>query len=323
MSISNNVKALCKLSGLLLAAFIVITLSQPATITASSEDIYETEENNTKEEASNNMANNSNNHYGTLTSEDPADFWQMDMPYDTKLNLFLGNIPEDSNYNVYLHSENDEEIIWSSENLLNENELGQHITVNAGTYFVEVRLIEGGNDTENYLLRYKEIEEVVIEEAIGESVSTVTITDPIWPVDGSTVISDHYGTRGGHHKGVDISWHGTFPVADYNASGCTNAPCRSANNILSTYSGTVTNVYFDAVRGHVVEIESVVDGETLLLRYQHLYSYNVAVLDQVIAGDIIGVMGNTGSTFGQTGVHLHLEVIKNGTYLNPLDFVQP
>ena len=40
--------------------------------------------------------------------------------------------------------------------------------------------------------------------------------------------------------------------------------------------------------------------------------------DKVEKGDVIGLIGSTGFS---TGNHLHLGVMLNGTYVNPLDYV--
>jgi murein DD-endopeptidase MepM/ murein hydrolase activator NlpD len=57
-----------------------------------------------------------------------------------------------------------------------------------------------------------------------------------------------------------------------------------------------------------------------------LYGHNDLVLvsegDQVERGQTVGLMGNTGNVRGRTGIHLHFEVRKNGTTVNPLGYVR-
>ncbi|MHC8523890.1 M23 family metallopeptidase [Rossellomorea sp. H39__3] len=50
--------------------------------------------------------------------------------------------------------------------------------------------------------------------------------------------------------------------------------------------------------------------------YGHLASISVKAGQKVEQGQKIGVMGDTGQS---TGVHLHIEVYKDGKMLNPLD----
>ena len=51
--------------------------------------------------------------------------------------------------------------------------------------------------------------------------------------------------------------------------------------------------------------------------YAHLDGYEVKAGDQVLKGQLIGKVGNTGQS---TGPHLHYEVRKEGTHLNPADY---
>lgn len=55
--------------------------------------------------------------------------------------------------------------------------------------------------------------------------------------------------------------------------------------------------------------------------YQTLYAHNtevyVSVGDYVNQGQVISKMGNTGRVYGRTGIHLHFELIYNGTKINP------
>ena len=51
--------------------------------------------------------------------------------------------------------------------------------------------------------------------------------------------------------------------------------------------------------------------------YAHLNGYDVKEGDQVTKGQIIGKVGNTGQS---TGPHLHYEVRKEGTHLNPAEY---
>lgn len=48
-------------------------------------------------------------------------------------------------------------------------------------------------------------------------------------------------------------------------------------------------------------------------------SINVTVGQEVNAGTVIGIMGTTGNS---TGINLHLEVYKNGTLQDPMDYLK-
>jgi len=52
--------------------------------------------------------------------------------------------------------------------------------------------------------------------------------------------------------------------------------------------------------------------------YAHLSKFNVKTKQKVKRGEIIGYVGNTGIS---TGPHLHYEVIKDGTKVNPVYYL--
>ncbi|WP_102263446.1 M23 family metallopeptidase [Mesobacillus jeotgali] len=105
--------------------------------------------------------------------------------------------------------------------------------------------------------------------------------DWVWPAEG--VVTDLYGTRHGHHKGIDIA--GKFKTP-----------------IHSVDKGIVTKSYYSGSYGHVVFIKHDNNLETV---YAHLNKRNVKEGQVVQQGDIIGLMGNTGDS---SGVHLHFEI---------------
>jgi murein DD-endopeptidase MepM/ murein hydrolase activator NlpD len=111
-----------------------------------------------------------------------------------------------------------------------------------------------------------------------------SVNDWIWPTEG--VISDTFGTRFGHHKGIDIA-------SNLNTS------------IVSVDDGVVSKSYYSDTYGHVVFIKHDNNLETV---YAHLNKRLVQEGERVTKGKIIGRMGNTGKS---SGVHLHFEVHKS------------
>jgi LysM repeat protein len=103
----------------------------------------------------------------------------------------------------------------------------------------------------------------------------------IWPADG--VITDVYGTRHGHHKGIDIAAEVKTPIHTVD-------------------HGVVTKSYYSGSYGHVVFIKHDNGLETV---YAHLNKRMVKEGQIVKQGDMIGEMGNTGDS---SGVHLHFEI---------------
>ncbi len=123
------------------------------------------------------------------------------------------------------------------------------------------------------------------------------------PIQGSW-ISSPFGTRTDpftgrlrRHKGVDIAGHTGMPI---------NA----------TAAGVVTTSEARTGYGYVVEINH---GSGLRTRYAHASSLLVAVGAVVEKGQQIAVMGTTGRS---TGPHVHYEVIKDGTQIDPVYYIQ-
>lgn len=88
----------------------------------------------------------------------------------------------------------------------------------------------------------------------------------------------------------------------------------TGTEIHAGQDGTVTFAGYSGDYGNVVVIE---DSNGLVSKYAHCDSLLVSTGQTVSLGDVIAIVGNTGNS---TGPHLHLEVLKNGQYLNPLYF---
>jgi murein DD-endopeptidase MepM/ murein hydrolase activator NlpD len=115
-----------------------------------------------------------------------------------------------------------------------------------------------------------------------------------WPADGT--VTDGYGPRWGRmHLGVDV---GILRSLDVRAAA----------------SGTVTETgWLDGYGGYGnVVVVDVGDGFSML--YAHLSAIGVAPGDWLDEGDALGVAGCTGSC---TGTHLHFELRRGGTPLDP------
>jgi murein DD-endopeptidase MepM/ murein hydrolase activator NlpD len=67
--------------------------------------------------------------------------------------------------------------------------------------------------------------------------------------------------------------------------------------------------------GNVVMIDH---GNGFITLYGHLSQINVVPCQPIYAGQLIGLAGNTGNSFG---AHLHFEVRLNGMFVNPHDYL--
>ncbi|UCI05400.1 M23 family metallopeptidase [Mesorhizobium sp. B1-1-8] len=82
-----------------------------------------------------------------------------------------------------------------------------------------------------------------------------------------------------------------------------------------TAAGIVTKAGWNGGYGRMVEIDH---GNGFATRYGHLSEIDVAVGQQLAAGDVIGKTGSSGRS---TGPHLHYEVRHNGEAIDPLRFL--
>ena len=92
--------------------------------------------------------------------------------------------------------------------------------------------------------------------------------------------------------------------------GPVGAPIHAAAKGVVTFAG-VQQGY-----GNCIEISH---GNGLMTRYAHMSGFRARIGQAVNAGDVIGLIGNTGRS---TGPHLHFEVRVNGTAVNPRPFLE-
>jgi LysM repeat protein len=120
-----------------------------------------------------------------------------------------------------------------------------------------------------------------------------------WPTDLTYIVRGLSLT----HTGVDIDCNG------HSNGTSTNDNYAAADGIVQ-FAGT-KNGY-----GNAVEINH---GNGLVTRYGHFYTLYVKKGQQVTAGTPLGRCGSTGNS---TGTHLHFEVIINGKFQNPLNYLR-
>jgi murein DD-endopeptidase MepM/ murein hydrolase activator NlpD len=90
---------------------------------------------------------------------------------------------------------------------------------------------------------------------------------------------------------------------------------QAGDRVTSVAAGLVTYAGDRAGYGQMVEINH---GNGLATRYCHNEKLLVKQGDMVRKGQDVALMGSTGHS---TGPHLHFEVLKNGTQVDPLRFI--
>lgn len=126
-----------------------------------------------------------------------------------------------------------------------------------------------------------------------------------WPLPGYTYISSPYGSRRDPITGKTSTHHGV------------DVPAATGTPIYAAADGVVKTASRNTVRGNYVVITHSNGYETL---YEHMNANAVSKGKTVTAGTtIIGYVGSTGRS---TGPHLHFEVLRNGSYQNPMSYFQ-
>jgi murein DD-endopeptidase MepM/ murein hydrolase activator NlpD len=142
------------------------------------------------------------------------------------------------------------------------------------------------------------LENVILGRKISDAVA------PKGKPVGEGSISSYFGERSdpftgeeGFHKGLDFAGTAGEPV-------------------VAVAAGVVTWAGERSGYGTLIEINH---GNGYVTRYAHNQSALVAVGQTVIRGEKIALMGSTGHS---TGPHVHFEVLRNGTQIDPLIFVK-
>jgi murein DD-endopeptidase MepM/ murein hydrolase activator NlpD len=144
--------------------------------------------------------------------------------------------------------------------------------------------------------------ELTKEEVLKQQ-ELIKITPTIWPTDSRKLSSlfgirkDPFTRRATYHAGLDIS-------------GNTGDP------IYAAADGVVMSADFSSSHGNNIWISHSKGMQT---HYSHLSKILIEPGAKVSKGDIIGKLGSTGRS---TGPHLHYEVSKDGTNIDPLPYLK-
>ena len=123
----------------------------------------------------------------------------------------------------------------------------------------------------------------------------------LWPVEG--VITSGFGWRTHPITGETLYHEGLDIADDY------------GNPVKATATGTVMMSSYVTGYGNLVEINH---NNGITTRYGHNSLLLVSVGQKVHIGDIIALVGSTGTS---TGPHVHYEIRINGTPIDPSLFM--
>lgn len=144
---------------------------------------------------------------------------------------------------------------------------------------------------------------VDIFDANGNKVAELELSTT-WPVGGN--ITDEFGTLSNFRRALGLSAHSGIDIAN------------AENTPITTFmDGVVTSVdnVDDSACGKSV---LVTHDNGITSRYCHLNSAVELINHKVSPGDVIGYMGNTGTS---TGSHLHFMIYVYNIPVNPRTFL--
>lgn len=162
-------------------------------------------------------------------------------------------------------------------------------------------------EVEKYAAAQAEAEAIIAAaEAAASSSATSTYTGGVflWPAPGNNTITSYFGSRSAptagassDHKGIDIA-------------------CNTGDSIIAAAAGTVIVSTYNYAEGNYICIDH---GGGVVTVYMHNSALLVSVGESVVAGQQIAQAGSTGYS---TGPHLHFGVRVDGTYVDPLGYLQ-
>ncbi|MEW6162344.1 MAG: M23 family metallopeptidase [Nitrospirota bacterium] len=162
----------------------------------------------------------------------------------------------------------------------------------------------GSIDMENLK---QEIEKTI--ETVGEIKDYLRLQKDLYlatpkelPVEGT--ITSHYGKRK-HPRSGDVDLHTGLDIST-----------SPGNPIRATADGIVSFSGWNRGSGNLVVLEHGFGFSTF---YAHNRMNTVKVGQKVRRGDVIGYVGSTGNA---TGPHVHYEVWKDGSPVNPIRYIK-
>ncbi|MEM7136524.1 MAG: M23 family metallopeptidase [Myxococcota bacterium] len=118
------------------------------------------------------------------------------------------------------------------------------------------------------------------------------------------------------HRGIDFASEAGEPVLAVASGVVTFAGVdweRRAHIALEPWGALLVHRRHMGPKGLFVEVDH---GDGVVSLYAHLARYDVNVGDEVLAGEVLGLVGETGVR--DSGPHLHLGLFRNGRVLDPL-----
>lgn len=94
---------------------------------------------------------------------------------------------------------------------------------------------------------------------------------------------------------------------------------ETSTDVLAACSGTVTEIYTNSLEGTVIKINHKDSYTTLYGSLNE--AIDVKIGDTVVAGQKLGTISTSAGNESLTGAHLHFQLIKNNSDVNPNDYL--
>lgn len=141
------------------------------------------------------------------------------------------------------------------------------------------------------------------EEAVSDALpEEPDLSAVLKPLEGSVI------------KGYGFVFSPTFK--DYRFHGGIDISAVEGTGVKCPLKGVVESIASTQGLGSTVIVNH---GGPWKISYSHLQGVKVQQGMTVAAGAVLGILGKPGSLEAEEGCHLHLEVLKNGEHINPLE----
>ena len=218
------------------------------------------------------------------------------VPYLTVKNVERQNYVQNVPYKIKY--EDDSSMYQGDYKVLSKGKYGK-ADITANVTFVN------GNETDRQI-----VASVTLQDPVTEVQARGTKPRPSWFPTGSFrwptsgIITSYFGYRDAPNAAAS-SYHNALDIANG-----TGTPIYAADG------GTVTYAGWNGGYGLLIKIEH--NNTPYVTYYAHCSALYVSVGDHVYKGEHIAAMGSTGNS---TGSHLHFGILKNNTWVNPLNYL--
>lgn len=194
-----------------------------------------------------------------------------------------------------------------------------------------------GHQTRECFLAEGNANSVEVTRTVTADVLNVSLTaKPLWSVVQSRMDEEQkeiyevvYSCRGNlqdYYTPIELNWYSYvssyygYSIINSTGGGMelhrgVNINVREGTEVQSVMDGTVVRTGYNSAFGNYVVTQ---DEKGVQVKYANLQNVSVSQGEVVTKDTVIGTTGSTGSA---TGSQLYLEIVKDGTYYNPIFYI--